>query len=86
MFIEKKCAYCGKIIIRRCFNDYTYKRGEHVYCGWSCYRKDSVVLPPIENTCVCCGKRIPEGIQVCKTCEKIANKKASSDMYYREHK
>ena len=22
-----------------------------------------------ENTCVCCGREIPEGLQVCKFCE-----------------
>ena len=26
-----------------------------------------------ENRCVCCGAIIPEGTQVCPTCEKKAN-------------
>ena len=86
MFIEKKCACCGKTMIRRSFNDYTYKRGWNFYCGWNCFRKDDVVVPPLDNTCVCCGKRIPEGSHVCKTCEKLAKKKQGGDMYYREHK
>ena len=25
------------------------------------------------NTCVCCGRDIPEGVQVCKFCERDAN-------------
>lgn len=27
-----------------------------------------------ENTCVCCGREIPEGLQVCKFCETNASK------------
>lgn len=27
-----------------------------------------------ENTCVCCGREIPEGLQVCKFCETSASK------------
>ena len=26
-----------------------------------------------DNRCVCCGAQIPEGTQVCPTCEKKAN-------------
>lgn len=29
-----------------------------------------------ENTCVCCGEQIPEGIQVCWNCENDADKGA----------
>lgn len=75
MFKERKCACCGKLIIRRSFDNYTYKRGINVYCGWNCYRKDDVNVPPIDNTCVCCGKEIPEGMQVCKNCEKTSKKR-----------
>lgn len=25
------------------------------------------------NTCVCCGRDIPEGVQVCKVCERNAS-------------
>lgn len=81
MFKECKCAYCGKIIIRRSFADYTYKRGTHVYCGWNCYRKDDVTVPKNTNTCVCCGKEIPEGRQVCKDCEQVAKKRRKRWIY-----
>lgn len=34
------------------------------------------LLVPVDNSnrCVCCGAVIPEGIQVCPTCERKANK------------
>lgn len=31
------------------------------------------------ETCVCCGKEIPEGIQVCYECGKIESKHAKID-------
>ena len=85
MFKERKCACCKKIIIRRSFVDYIYKKGDRVYCGWNCYRKDNAIIPPSSNTCVCCGEEIPEGLQVCSVCEKISKKKSGGDIYYREY-
>lgn len=31
------------------------------------------------NTCVCCGKTIPEGRQVCPVCENNPNKKPKEE-------
>lgn len=79
MFQERKCVRCGKTIIRPSFGSYLYKRVNPktgktvVYCGWNCYNKKTNEIP-LSNPCVCCGKEIPEGWQVCKDCEFIARK------------
>ncbi len=36
---------------------------------YECEQKGNAVIPPSENTCVCCGEVIPEGRQVCAVCE-----------------
>lgn len=36
------------------------------------------------NRCVCCGAIIPEGRQVCPTCEKKASSQAKVDYWWNE--
>ena len=37
-----------------------------------------------ENRCVCCGRVIPEGRQVCPICEKEAGKRDNADYWLEE--
>lgn len=37
---ERICPECGKKIVRVSFNDYVYRRGNKIYCSWTCYRKE----------------------------------------------
>ena len=75
MFKEKTCAKCGKTVIRCSFGKYVYRRDSKVYCGWNCYIRDENSEPVLNNPCVCCGKEIPEGRQVCPDCEKLSRRK-----------
>lgn len=37
-----------------------------------------------DNRCVCCGAIIPEGRQVCPSCEKKAARKDNADYWFNE--
>lgn len=80
MFQERKCACCGKILIRRSFGSYIYKKDRNTYCGWNCYRKGERKASTVVNPCVCCGREVPEGRQVCLKCEELARKKKCRNM------
>jgi hypothetical protein len=34
-----------------------------------------------DNTCVCCGETIPEGRQICPTCEDVTDKNLKSNNF-----
>ena len=37
-----------------------------------------------DNRCVCCGRIIPEGRQVCPICEKNAGKREKAEYWWNE--
>ena len=37
-----------------------------------------------DNRCVCCGRVIPEGRQVCPICEKEAGRHGNADYWFNE--
>ena len=39
-FITKKCAVCGKTMVRIYWKDYAYKYFDKFYCTYKCFRVD----------------------------------------------
>lgn len=66
MMTQFKCDRCGKVDELDKALVHITDDGKQTYICKEC---DSKAGLPSDNTCVCCGEVIPEGMQVCAVCE-----------------